>query len=208
MNWLEREERLTYRRADAAMDVWLGWLTVAFELQEGYSDQFSRSNGIVFIHCQVTIVRFSLDITTSSTPRKALWASFLITGAEVTSLCVSPGFQMIVHYSGIESMRLEVVSKMVELETPANSVSVGHGQLQHADASCNRKQVMRYCNLVKSKGPDLKYAVVIAYGASPAGDSMLLGPDEGEASGFVSNESNPTVPLAFVSKTRVSDIGL
>lgn len=49
MDYLERKENVTHSRDCTAMEVWLGWLALAFELEEGYPDQFVFPKMVVVI---------------------------------------------------------------------------------------------------------------------------------------------------------------
>lgn len=100
MEYLETEENVQYSRTRAAMNVWLGWLADALELEIWCPDQL----GLPKTHGRYLLIdRSQLSASEWSQGLPALWARrsrfhFLATRTEGTSLWVCHGNQKFVHY--------------------------------------------------------------------------------------------------------------
>lgn len=65
--------------------------------------------------------------------------SLLQSSAEARSSWVDPGRHRSVIYLGKDKKKLAVVLKRPEVDILANSVFLGHGQLQHVDSNWNKE---------------------------------------------------------------------
>lgn len=116
MDYLEKKEEVAYRKARAAMDVWLGRLAVALELGGVYSDMFflPKAGGRYLLTCNNCLPWTGHKDFEHA--RKGCQSIFLVlTGAEVTSSWLCLGSQNFVHYSEKDKKNLAGILKMEEV---------------------------------------------------------------------------------------------
>lgn len=114
MDYLDKEENVEYRRARAAMDVWLSGLAVPLEPEEGYLDQLglTKTGGlhvITWYNCPPQNGHNDLE---HGNPRFFL----LLARAEATSSFLCPGSQKFVHHLEKDKKKLAGVSKMAQVD--------------------------------------------------------------------------------------------